>query len=185
MIYSAVFFGVFGLGCLYNGATDNAIGFGVLALFSLFMALLNSYNYRREKAFSQWLFANAERLWNKSPVDSFKGDEYEKFDTLTQFSYCVSFLFFSRTYYSHSYHTKNKAQMFLMGRFYILVSLIYGWWAIPLGPINTIKNIISCFRGGHKYVLAEVLNDMPKMKRFENIEDFLEYQKQRNSQNEN
>lgn len=74
--------------------------------------------------------------------------------------------------------------MLLMGCFYILVSLIYGWWAIPLGPINTIKNIISCFRGGHKYVLAEVLNDMPKMKRFENIEDFLEYQKQKQTEKE-
>ena len=72
-----------------------------------------------------------------------------------------------------------------MGQFYILVSLIYGWWAIPLGPINTIKNIISCFRGGHKYVLAEALNQDMEIKSFRNVEDFLEYQKQKQTEKEN
>ena len=184
MIYFAIFFGIFGLGCLYNGATGNAIGFGVLSLFSLLMALLNSYNYRWEKAFSQWLFANADRLWNKHPLGNFKGEEFEKFDTLTQFSYCVSFIFFSKTYYSHSYHVKNKGQMFVIGLFYAIISFVYGWWAMPLGPVNTVKSIISCIRGGHKYVLAEVLNNIPKTKRFENFEDFLEYQQQRNDKND-
>lgn len=178
IILSAACF-IFSAVCFFSRAHENAYSFAVLGTFFLFITLLNAYNRRSEKRFSLWLCSNAERLRLGTPVDPYKGEEYERFNTLTQFSYCVSFIFFTKTYYSASCRTENRGKCLAMALFYCLVNLAYGLWAVPFGPVFTFKNIVSCLKGGHKYALTDVLESMPKMERFENFDGFIKYQEEK------
>lgn len=42
---------------------------------------------------------------------------------------------------------------------YTIISLLFGWWGIPWGPIYTISALVNNFKGG-KDVTAEVIFDL-------------------------
>ncbi|HPO05582.1 MAG TPA: hypothetical protein PLQ36_00565 [Candidatus Gracilibacteria bacterium] len=67
---------------------------------------------------------------------------------LVVFPYCISTFFLSFIRNSDVYLIKNHESSFKYAWQFILISLIFGWWGIPWGPIYTIKSLYQCLKGG-------------------------------------
>ncbi len=80
------------------------------------------------------------------------------------FQYCVSigFMTFKRT--SRVYTLGPHDNRFLLGFRYSLVSLLFGWWGIPWGPIWTIETIIANCRGGKDITHQMIATIVPRTK---------------------
>lgn len=72
------------------------------------------------------------------------------------FAYTISLILvtFKRT--SGVYLVKREESIAVRSIFYSLISLLFGWWAIPFGPKYTVESIRTNFRGG-KDVTDEVM----------------------------
>lgn len=73
------------------------------------------------------------------------------------FQYCISILIMTFKRGSDIYFIRSGESTFTPVLIYTLVSLIFGWWGIPWGPIYTISSVFSNLTGG-KDVTPEVLN---------------------------
>ena len=75
------------------------------------------------------------------------------------FQYCVSILV--RTYKRPSkiYFLRPEDNALLKGLSFSVVSLLFGWWGFPYGPIWTIGTIATNFRGG-KIITGEVVTSL-------------------------
>jgi hypothetical protein len=71
------------------------------------------------------------------------------------FQYCVSVIILTFKRPSKIYFIRAGEGSFGKGIGYTLISLLFGWWGIPWGPIYTIQSLIKNFGGG-KDVTAEV-----------------------------
>jgi len=75
--------------------------------------------------------------------------EIENGAKVVQFHYCISVLLITFTFHSKSFliqpgeDTKDKSIK------YTLLTLLLGWWGFPLGPIFTIKALLTNFKGGN------------------------------------
>lgn len=72
------------------------------------------------------------------------------------FQYCFSILIASYKQGSNIYFIKSGESAIKHSWPFILISLIFGWWGFPWGPIWTISSIYINLAGG-KDVTAEVL----------------------------
>lgn len=73
------------------------------------------------------------------------------------FGYCISLFILSQKRNSKIYIIKNKKEVLLKSLPYSLISLLFGWWGIPWGPIWTISTIVDNFCGGKD--VTEVVQD--------------------------
>lgn len=67
---------------------------------------------------------------------------------VARFEYCLSFVLFTIRYRSPVYVSTNDWQEIVYGTFYSLVSMFFGLWALPWGPILTAKTIWRNMNGG-------------------------------------
>jgi zinc ribbon protein len=72
------------------------------------------------------------------------------------FQYCISALVVSFRRSSNIFFMRAGKSRFFKGLPYTLLTLLAGWWAIPRGPIWTIKAIVTNLRGG-KDMTKEVM----------------------------
>jgi hypothetical protein len=72
------------------------------------------------------------------------------------YQYCVSILIVTFKRPSEIYFIREGQSAVGKGLKFSLVSLLFGWWGIPWGPIYTIGSFITNFGGG-KDVTQEVL----------------------------
>jgi hypothetical protein len=72
------------------------------------------------------------------------------------FEYSISILVMSFKRSSDIYFKKAGEPMFGQRFGYSLISLIFGWWGIPWGPIYTIWSLVTNLSGG-KDLTKEVL----------------------------
>ena len=75
------------------------------------------------------------------------------------FEYCISILVMTFKRSSDIYFIKAGESAAKYSISYTLLSLVFGWWGIPWGPIYTIGSFITNFSGG-KNVTNEVLSSM-------------------------
>lgn len=75
------------------------------------------------------------------------------------FQYCISILVMTFRRGSAIYFIRADEGTFGASLKYTLISLFFGWWGIPWGPIYTIGAFITNFKGG-KDVTAAVLAAM-------------------------
>ena len=64
------------------------------------------------------------------------------------FDYCVSGFIMTIRRSSDVYFIKSDQRRFFKGISYTLVTLLFGWWGIPWGPIYTIISLIVNISGG-------------------------------------
>ncbi|MDQ0089599.1 hypothetical protein J2T12_003011 [Paenibacillus anaericanus] len=64
------------------------------------------------------------------------------------YSYCISIIFMTFRRNSSIYYIKPHMSSVGKGLGFTLLSLLFGWWGIPWGPIYTIGALITNFRGG-------------------------------------
>ncbi|HEX7905083.1 MAG TPA: hypothetical protein VF487_14520 [Chitinophagaceae bacterium] len=72
------------------------------------------------------------------------------------FPYTLSLIFFTFKRTSGVYLVKGGESNVAKGFFYILISVLFGWWGIPFGPKYTLESIQTNWRGG-KDVTEDVM----------------------------
>lgn len=72
------------------------------------------------------------------------------------FPYTLSLIFFTFKRTSGVYLVKGDESNIAKGFFYILISVLFGWWGIPFGPKYTLESIQTNWRGG-KDVTEDVM----------------------------
>lgn len=74
--------------------------------------------------------------------------ELNKGGKFVRYEYCVSIIVMTFKRSSNVYFIKSEENPFLKGLIYTLISLIFGWWGFPWGPIYTIGSIFTNSFGG-------------------------------------
>ena len=74
--------------------------------------------------------------------------EVERGGRFVIFQYCVSVLVMSFKRPSSIYFIKAEESALGKGLGFSLISLLFGWWGIPWGPIWTIGSLVTNSRGG-------------------------------------
>lgn len=72
------------------------------------------------------------------------------------YQYTISVLIMTFRRSGGIYFIKSNENAVVKGLGYTLISLFFGWWGIPWGPIYTIGSLYNNLKGG-KDVTAEVL----------------------------
>lgn len=67
-----------------------------------------------------------------------------------QFSYTISLGIVTFTNYSEPIHIERDEGTFGKGLKYTIISLLFGWWGIPFGPIFTVVSVIENCTGGRE-----------------------------------
>ena len=75
------------------------------------------------------------------------------------FQYCISLIVVTFRRSSNIYFVRAGESAAGKAAGFSLVSLLFGWWGIPWGPIYTIGSFITNARGG-KDVTREILHDL-------------------------
>lgn len=75
------------------------------------------------------------------------------------FQYCVSIIIMTFRRNSNIYFIKNGESTLKHSIRYTLMSLFFGWWGIPWGPIYTLGSIFNNLNGG-KDVTAEIMKSL-------------------------
>ena len=88
------------------------------------------------------------------PVSDFRY-ELQNGGRLVVYQYCVSILIMTFKRNSKVFFIKNGKSAIKNGLVYTLISLAFGWWGFPWGPIYTVGSVITNFSGG-KDVTNEV-----------------------------
>ncbi len=86
--------------------------------------------------------------------------EVERGGRFVIFQYCVSVLVMSFKRPSSIYFIKAEESALGKGLGFSLISLLFGWWGFPWGPIWTIGSLVTNLRGGRD-ITREVLQALP------------------------
>lgn len=77
------------------------------------------------------------------------------------YEYCVSILIMTFKRPSKLFFVKANESRIRNGVIYSIISIFFGWWGIPWGPIYTVGSIFTNLSGG-KDVTADVIASMQK-----------------------
>ncbi|MDR2006778.1 MAG: hypothetical protein LBP78_06015 [Acidaminococcales bacterium] len=75
------------------------------------------------------------------------------------FPYCVSIVVMTFRRSSRPYFLRATQSSLPAALKYILVSLLFGWWGIPWGPIYTVGSLFANLSGG-KDITKEIMEDI-------------------------
>lgn len=75
-------------------------------------------------------------------------DEIAAGGKFVMYQYCVSILILTFKRPSSIYFIRSNENALTSGLKYSFISLLFGWWGIPWGPIYTIGSFITNFKGG-------------------------------------
>src|SRR5689334_10024524 len=152
-------------GCLFlAGAVSNLVGEtkdipnaivgSIIGAVLLGVPLLYRWQRRYDEHFLDWLSANAKRVLHKGA--EYRGAIITGESVLTKYETALSFLIVSLRVPSR-YYIVNAETGRGVAAFYTTLSLLFGWWGIPWGPIYTVRSIVSNSEGGKKVSVAELL----------------------------
>lgn len=82
--------------------------------------------------------------------------ELERGGKFVMYQYCVSIIVMIFKRPSNIYFIPFGENAIKRGLGFSLISLVFGWWGIPWGPIYTIGSFITNFKGG-KNVTQEIV----------------------------
>lgn len=83
--------------------------------------------------------------------------EIERGARFVHFQYCVSIIILTFKRSSKIHFVRAGESAVGKGLLYTLVSLLFGWWGFPWGPIYTVGTTVTNFGGG-KDVTHDVLD---------------------------
>lgn len=78
------------------------------------------------------------------------------------FPYCISIVAISFRLFSSAIFIRKSESITRYQVYYNLVSLLFGWWGLPWGPIHTIKSIVTTTNGGLDITEDVLLNIDPE-----------------------
>lgn len=83
-------------------------------------------------------------------------DEIQKGAKFVSFTYCISIIIMTFRRPTDIYFVKSNESATVKGLPFLFISIFFGWWGIPWGPIYTIGSIFTILSGG-KDITLEVL----------------------------
>lgn len=119
------------------------------------------------KSFLEFVHENKKTL-KKSPA-LHDGAYITPETEVVSFEYCISLavVTFRRT---SRLFIRGHHNIFARGLSYSVLTLLAGWWAIPLGPYYSVLALIRNLRGGHVDTIRELIEDMEAMEDEEFVE---------------
>ena len=97
----------------------------------------------------EWLAANKQQILDGSA--SYQGVDVNEKTELRQYVYVVSLLFICLSFKSqHMLPTPQNNYLRFSSLRYSLISLLFGWWCFPWGPILTIHSVFVNLTGGRR-----------------------------------
>ena len=85
-------------------------------------------------------------------------DEVAKGAKFVHFTYCFSIIVMTFRKPTDIYFIRANESSIKYGWPWLLISLFFGWWGIPWGPVYTLQAIFRSFSG--KNITPEVLHDL-------------------------
>lgn len=74
--------------------------------------------------------------------------ELQKGGKFVVYEYCISIVVLTFFRSSNVTFVKANENVVAKGLGYTLLTLLFGWWGIPWGPIRTVQALITNFKGG-------------------------------------
>ncbi|MEK4059129.1 MULTISPECIES: hypothetical protein [Paenibacillus] len=85
--------------------------------------------------------------------------EVEQGGKFVVYTYCISIIFMTFRKSSSIYYIEPRMGSVGTGLKFTLISVLFGWWGIPWGPIYTIGSLFTNLSGGRD-VTVEVMDSM-------------------------
>jgi len=147
-------------GAAYNifGPEPNhteAMGGAVIASALLGLFFFSRYHGNRSGEFEAWLIRNATEIERNGA--HFESSLITPATVLVRYQVVLSFLIVTFKLPTRPY-ISGEDQTFTIAAISTTLSLLFGWWGIPWGPIYTVQAIGSNFRGGLRETVAERLS---------------------------
>jgi ankyrin repeat protein len=150
---------------LYNGDFENGIACGVTGILLIGLIFL----FRREDLtttrFVSWLKIHKENIYNERA--RYNETSVLPSTVLAQYQVVFSFVIFTTVLSSRMLiDGTGSASGYKYG--FSLITLLFGWWGFPWGPIQTLRVLIRNMRGGQKVTVHEMIHfggPRPKVKK--------------------
>lgn len=119
-------------------------------LFTIFLYL--RYDRHEQEAFQMWFDANRLQILTEKAY--YNNLEITRETRFVRYDIAISFLLFS---------TRRKSRLFIEDvhftqfhcMFFSLITLLFGWWSMPIGPFRTLSVLWRNIKGGHKETVQE------------------------------
>ncbi len=102
----------------------------------------------------KWLQANQHHVENGGAT--YRGHMVTPGTVLKRYRACVSLGFFTATFYSRFYLPEQKSPGAAFAT--CLISLAFGWWALPWGPLSTPQIIYANLSRGYRQCVFELVH---------------------------
>ena len=129
----------------------------LLAIFALLAAAFWGWGLRenqRAMEFLKWLRANRHHVENGGAL--YRGHVVTPGTVLKRYRACVSLGFFTATFYSRFYLPDQKRPGAAFAT--CLISIAFGWWALPWGPLSTPQVIYANLSRGYRQCVFELVD---------------------------
>ena len=135
-----------------EGVLPEMIGlwFGVLLL--VFAGI-----QRKRRLFCSWVKDNIDHL-EDGAQRVYGGASLSLGSEVVSYQFCFSFFLYSVKVPSH-YLTRGRRGVLTMLAC-SLFSFVFGWWAVPWGPVYTVQTIYRNLRGGIRETVADVIEQV-------------------------
>jgi ankyrin repeat protein len=140
---------------LYNGDIENSVAGAFMAL--LLVGLI--VTFRREDSaanrFVSWLKIHKDNIYNERA--KYQEAQLLPSTMLTQYQVVFSFVIFTTVLSSRMLVAgSGMAAGYRFG--FSVITLLFGWWGIPWGPIQTIRILWRNMRGGQRVSVHEIIH---------------------------
>ncbi|MGG1518702.1 ankyrin repeat domain-containing protein [Paenibacillus oryzisoli] len=110
---------------------------------------------KKTQQFIGWLKENKDAIYNERA--EYAGVPISPYTILSQYQTVISLGVFTSTIPSRMLiRESGQSTAFQLG--YSLFAVIFGWWGLPWGPIQTVRALISNAAGGYKITVHEMIH---------------------------
>lgn len=74
--------------------------------------------------------------------------EERETEVVVRYPYVVSLVVVTFRFLSRPHRPQSADGRYLRGVPYLLVSMLFGWWGVPWGPLHTWRAVWDCLNGG-------------------------------------
>lgn len=142
-----------------NGKTDAGIFWLGAGILIGIIAIFIQKEQNKSDNFLLWLVNNAADI--RKGMARYEGKLITPATEVTQFQACFSFLILT-TKSPSRFFIKGYDNMIASGLAYTLVTLVFGWWGLPWGPIYTLETLYRNTVGGHKQIIGDMIDKIEK-----------------------
>ncbi len=111
------------------------------------------FERRRTREFLQWLIAHRAEFGSADL--NYRGQVIFRDTSVVQYHICISLMLFTIQLHMAP---RLKASFLVPS----IVTALFGWWAIPWGPVHTVSAIVSNVRGGRSRTVNQLLAELSR-----------------------